>query len=143
MTAQEMWNCYHLCEKVSADWTAWSFANSDELAELTLKGIKTATSSAYALYEREGEPLPREGEYSVILNSREEAVCIIRTEKVTIFPFDEVSEAHAWKEGEGDRSLDYWRKVHETFFTQELSQVGENFDWKTGVVCEEFVRVFP
>lgn len=143
MTAQEMWNCYHLCEKVSADWTAWSFADSDELAELTLKGIKTATSSAYALYERDGEPLPREGEYSVVLNAREEAVCIIRTEKVTILPFDEVGETHAWKEGEGDRSLDYWRKVHEAFFTQELSRAGETFDWKMGVVCEEFVRVFP
>lgn len=143
MTAQEMWNCFHLCEKISADWTAWAFAGSDTLAELTLRGIKTATSSAYESYEAEGEKLPEAGEYSVILNSREEAVCIIRTEKVAICPFDEVSEDHAWKEGEGDRSLSYWREVHETFFRQELSQIGETFDPKMAVVCEEFVRVFP
>lgn len=143
MTAQEMWNRYRLCRQVSADWTAWSFASADDLAELTLKGIKTATSSAYVLYEKEGEALPREGEYSVILNAREEAVCIIRTEKVTILPFDQVGADHAWKEGEGDRSLDYWRQVHEEYFTRELSRAGVDFDRRTKVVCEEFVRVFP
>ena len=35
-------------------------------------------------------------------------------------PFDEVSKEHAYKEGEGDRSLAYWRDVHEDFFAEEF-----------------------
>lgn len=83
------------------------------------------------------------GEYSVILNARKEAVCVIRTEKVMICPFSQVGEEQAWKEGEGDRSLEYWRSVHRKFFTEELQAVGLAFNEEMPVVCEEFVRVFP
>lgn len=144
MTAQEMWDCYRRCEKVSADWTAWAFGDdSNTLAQLVLRGIKTATASAYPLYELEGEPLPQAGEYSVILNSREEAVCVIRTEKVTICPFNQIGQDQAWKEGEGDRSLESWREVHRKFFSGELEGLGLEFHEEMPVVCEEFVRVFP
>lgn len=144
MTAQEMWKNDCLVEKVSGEYQAWAYGDApDALAELTQRGIKTATSSAYAIYKQEGEKLPQAGEYSVILNDREEAVCIIRTEKVTICPFSQVSEEHAWKEGEGDRSLEYWRDVHRKFFTGELQTVGMAFDEEMPVVCEEFVCVFP
>ena len=37
------------------------------------KGVKTATASAYPMYALEKEPLPEAGEYSVILDSREQA----------------------------------------------------------------------
>ena len=36
-------------------------------------------------------------------------------------PFDEVDEEHAYLEGEGDRSLEYWREVHERFFTEHAT----------------------
>ena len=81
---------------------------------------------------------PKEGEYSVILNSREEAVCIIRTTKVYVTPFFEITESHAFKEGEGDKSLSYWRKVHEEFFKNALERKGLSFDEQMKVVCEEF-----
>ena len=38
------------------------------------------------------------------------------------FHLIEVSEEHAYKEGEGDRSLAYWRAVHEEFFTKEFEE---------------------
>ena len=69
--------------------------------------MKTATCSAALLYELEQEEYPKEGDYSVILDSTGNAVCIIRTTKVSVLPFDLVSERHAWKEGEGDRSLEW------------------------------------
>ena len=144
MTAQELWAQYSAQENIQADYEAWSFGDSpDELAELLLRGTKTATASAYPFYELEGTPLPQTGAYSVILNSREEAVCIIKTTKVVVLPFRDVDQLHAWKEGEGDRSLAYWRTVHERFFRQELAQVGISFDEDMKVVCEEFVRLFP
>lgn len=144
MDAQEMWRYCGLARKVSGEYQAWAFGDDpDTLAELVLQGIKTATASAYPFYELEGEPLPQAGEYSVILNARKEAVCVIRTEKVMICPFSQVGEEQAWKEGEGDRSLEYWRSVHRKFFTEELQAVGLAFNEEMPVVCEEFVRVFP
>lgn len=144
MTAQEMWERYSAREGISSDYEAWAYGEAaDELAELTLGGIKTATASVYPLYEQEGEPLPAAGEYSVILNSCEEAVCIIMTTKVTVTPYCEVDERHAWKEGEGDRSLSYWKSVHQRFFAEEMKSAGLTFNEKVKVVCEEFIRVYP
>ena len=91
----------------------------------------------------EGEDLPQAGEYSVILNTKDEAVCIIRTTRVYVTPYCEVTAEQAWKEGEGDRSLSYWRRVHEAFFRKELEAVGLSFTEDMGVVCEEFEVVYP
>ena len=52
------------------------------------------------------------------------------------------SEKHAFKEGEGDRSLEYWRVVHAAFLTNELASVHMEFDENTKVVCEEFELVY-
>ena len=140
MTAQEMWNA----SGIEAEYEAWAFGDDpDTLAELVRTGVKTATASAYPFYELEGEALPKAGEYSVILDTKDEAVCIIRTTKVYVTPYREVTAEQAWKEGEGDRSLDYWRRVHEAFFRKELEAVGLIFTEDMGVVCEEFEVVYP
>ncbi len=145
MKAQEMWNEFieKHPEHADAVYEAWAFgAAPDELAELTVKGIKTATASAYALYELENEPVPEPGSFSIILDSEGEAVCIIQTTHVDVIPFDEVTEAFAWKEGEGDRSLRYWREVHTEFFKAEFARHGMTFDEKMKVVCETFEKVY-
>lgn len=144
MNAAEMWERF--CEKsgIKADYNDWAFGGApDALAELVLNGIKTATASAYPLYEQEQEPLPKAGDYSVILNTKGEAVCIIRTTKVYVVPFREVSADHAFREGEDDRSLESWREVHRDFFTREMNDEGLSFDEDMPVVCEEFMRVYP
>ena len=139
MTPEELWERSGL----AGTYEAWSFGEApDKLADLVLQGIKTATCSAYDLYQINNEPLPQAGDYSVILNSSEEAVCIIKTIKVYVTEFKNVSEEHAFKEGEGDRSLEYWRKVHESFLTNELSSVHRSFDEHTKVVCEEFEVIY-
>ena len=144
MTAQEMWESYSQKENITADYDAWAFGDDpDELARLVSAGIKTATASAAIWYDLEGENLPQAGQYSVILNSREEAVCIIRTTSVFVVPFAEVDEIQAYREGEGDRSLAYWRRVHERFFSQEMQEAGLKFDENMPVVCEEFQKVYP
>ena len=145
MTAEQMWAEFAAQNNLGdTDWDAWAFGDdTDGLAQLTLEGIKTATSSAFPFYELEGEPLPKAGEYSVILDSREEAVCIIRTERVSVVPFRVIGADHARREGEGDLSLTYWRNVHEAFFAKELTEAGMVFDEDLPVVCEEFRKVWP
>lgn len=160
MKASEMWNKY-ISDKTdranagdeavayetsaydAAIYDAWAFgADADRLAQLVLSGEKTATSSAYPLYEIEGEELPKTGEYSVILDSNDNAVCIVITTRVYIIPFSQVSEQHAYLEGEGDRTLDYWRDVHRDFFADELKGAGLEFTEEMLVVCEEFEVVY-
>lgn len=145
MTHQELWTAYKAVNPDAGDeYGAWAYGDDpDTLAELTRKGIKTATASAGPLYELEGEPLPQAGEYSVILDSRDEAVCVIRTTRVYTTPFCEVTAEHARKEGEGDRSLAYWRQAHEDFFRTELAGAGLEFTPDMPVVCEEFEVAYP
>ncbi len=139
MTAKELWRRSGFTEP----YESWSFDDApDKLAALVKKGVKSATCSAYDLYQTEGKPIPKAGDYSVILDSKEKAVCIVRTTRVYITAFDQVSQEHIYKEGEGDRSLEYWREVHIDFLIHELARINKEFTESTLVVCEEFELVY-
>ncbi|AQR94880.1 ASCH domain-containing protein [Clostridium saccharoperbutylacetonicum] len=147
MTEKEMWNLYIQNKPVeNRNYDAWCFGGNaemaNELAKLVENGIKTATASAYQLYEIENSPLPPIGGLNIILDSNNNAVCITETTKVYTCPFNQVSESHAAKEGEGDLTLAYWRKVHTDFFTKELKAYNLDFNDNMLVVCEEFKVVW-
>ena len=145
MTPQEMWNAYKkINPSIGDEIDAWAFGvEPDLLADLVLKGEKTATASAYDLYAVEDEPLPQEGTFDVVLDSNDQAVCIIEITKVSVQPFHQVSANHAYKEGEGDKSLAYWRQVHEDFFKDCFGEAGLTFTPDSKVVLEEFCKVYP
>ena len=114
MSGKELWELFVKKNDIAeTDYEEFAFGDdSDLLAYLVKIGEKTATASAYPLYELEDEPLPKVGSYSVVLDSKDNAVCIIQTTKVSVVPFNEISKEHAYKEGEGDKSLDYWKRVY-------------------------------
>ena len=145
MKPQEMWNAYKKINPSIGDGIdAWAFGvEADLLADLVLKGEKTATASAYDLYAVDNDPLPQEGSFDVVLDSQDQAVCIIEITKVSVQPFHQVSADHDFKEGEGDKSLAYWRQVHEEVFTEWMSEAGLNFTPDSKVVLEEFCKVYP
>ena len=144
MTEKELWEVFIKKNNLTdCKYEAWAFGvEADLLARLVASGEKTATASAYPLYELENESLPVTGAYSVILDSKDHAVCIIQTKNVYVVPFSEVTAEHAYKEGEGDKSLNFWRKAHEKFFTECLNEAGLKFTPDMEVVCEEFEVVF-
>lgn len=123
---------------------AWAFCNevdgpitepelADELLNLVLVGKKSATASALADYG-EDEPLPSvDGKFDILLDGKGQPRAAIRTSKVYVRKFSEVSAEHAYKEGEGDQSLEYWREVHQDFWNG-LGIYQPNMD----VLCEEF-----
>ena len=127
-------------------YTAWSFggddALADELAELVVQGIKTATASNHLLYELEDEPIPKPGLHSVVLDRAGIPRAVIEIVKVEVKQYKEVDESFAFKEGEGDRTLAYWRSVHEPFFSKEMKEIGRDFSPDMLVVCEEFAVRF-
>lgn len=125
---------------------AWSFGNTkelaDELAVLVLIGRKTATASAFIQYEKHKKPLPKVNPrvFDILLNGEQKPVAILQNTTVYVTTFDAVSEDHAYKEGEGDKSLNYWKKVHLDFWKKSLKMDNlNNIDIeKMKVVCEEF-----
>lgn len=145
MTPKEMWQAYRKINPAIGDKiNAWAFGvEPDQLADLVLRGEKTATASAYELYKLENEPLPQAGSFDVILDSQDRAVCIVEITKVSVLPFNEVSADHAFKEGEDDKSLGYWRQIHKELFTAWLAEAGLEFSQESGVVLEEFHKVYP
>ena len=124
------------------EFTAWYFCDTEDcankLAELVKQGIKRGTTSLNYWYESAGEKLPEAGQFNVITDWSGKAQCITRTKKITILPFREVGEDLAFIEGEGDKSLDYWRKAHISFFTRELEKLNMEFSEDMLVVFEEF-----
>jgi len=118
---------------------AWAFGDSpemaDELAELVIKGVKTATCGSLSSFKNE-EGAPTIGGYSIILNGRDEPVCVIRSISLRIVRFCDVDEDLARKEGEGDLSLKYWREGHKAFFSREGT-----YQEDMELVVEEFERV--
>ena len=108
---------------------------ADELLELVIKGVKTATCST------EDEPnTSTPGERWVVLDGTGTPRCVIETVEVSYRRYKEVDAAFAHDEGEGDRSLAYWRNAHRRYF----GRMGR-FSEDMMLMCERFrlVEVFP
>lgn len=116
---------------------------ADELGQLIVQGVKTATCSALWEWEAEGSPLPEVGLKTIVLNGRSEPLCIIETTEVTIRPFNEVDEQFAYEEGEDDRSLASWREGHWRYFSRVLPKIGKKPTKEMPLVCERFRLVYP
>ncbi len=147
MTEKELWA--EFCSKKNVDintpYEAWGFggveeSDTDKLAELVLQGKKFGTASSYDEYVMEDitDEIPKVGDYSVILNSKDEAVCVIKDYDVYIRPFGDVPPFHAYAEGEGNMSLEYWRNVHTSFFKECLDETDMPFNQESKIICEKF-----
>ena len=109
-------------------------ALADELLDLVIKGVKTATCST------EDEPnTSTPGERWIVLDGRGEPRCIIESLEVSYRRYHEVDAAFAREEGEGDRSLAYWREAHRGYFGRQ-----GKFSEDMMLMCERFrlVEIF-
>jgi uncharacterized protein YhfF len=75
-------------------------------------------------------------------DSTELAHELIRTSDVQVCAFDQVDARFAWDEGEGDRSLEYWRAAHWAFFSRECAELGRAPSPDMPVVLERFELLF-
>ena len=136
------WAGFVAATGIDGEHTAWGFGSDPETATelglLVRDGPKRATASLRSAYEPD-EPLPAEGDLSVILDGAGAPLCVIRTTGVEIRRFGDVDEEFAWTEGEGDRSLAYWRRAHVEFFATQGVDVTEDDD----VVLERFELLWP
>ena len=62
-------------------------------------------------------------------------VAVLEVVAVEVTPFDKVTEEHARAEGEEDRTLASWRRLHEQFWREHSAH---GFASDMPVVCESF-----
>jgi uncharacterized protein YhfF len=120
-----------------ADAVRFSFGDTPELADqllsLVLEGKKTATCGALRDFVEGGETLPQVGRQDIVLDGRGRPAAVIETTDVQIRRFHDVDAAFAFDEGEGDRSLESWRREHEGYFRRN-----GGFTPEMELVCERF-----
>lgn len=122
---------------------AWMFGDGskemgDVLGSLVVSGMKTGTCAAHCIYELEGEEIPKEGQYDIVLDGDNNPLAIIKYTKIDFVKMNEVTRDFARSEGEGDLSYDYWYREHVKFFTWELSEHGLTFTPDLLLVCQTF-----
>lgn len=114
----------------------WAFGDSAQMANalstLVIEGHKTASCSTLASH-CELENKLTVGDYHIVLDGNDLPVCILRTTALKIIRFKDVSEKEAALEGEGDKSLAYWRREHQAFFERS-----GHFSESLELVFEEF-----
>src|SRR5580658_8523941 len=100
-----------------SDLESFSFGDSPELADellaLVLAGAKTATCWAAS----EGDKGVEVGKRWIVKDGQGRARAVLETVELTRRRFEDVDEGFAHDEGEGDRSLPWWRRAHTDYFT--------------------------
>lgn len=116
---------------------------ADALAKLVLKGQKQATCELKRWFDSRGLALPAIGDHWIIVDGSGAEQCIIETTKVDLCRVEQVDEAFAWDEGEGDRSLAYWKDAHDAYFARQAERDGFTYTEDMTCVCERFKLVWP
>ena len=115
----------------------------DRLVKAILDGGKTATTSLMAEFIHNHEPLPSSGRRTILVNSDNQPVAVLRYASVSVIRLGLVTWQHVLNEGEGYKSLAEWREAHESFWTsgnmrQALDDPDFTVDEQTLVVLETF-----
>ncbi len=120
----------------------WSFGDTpqmaNELGHLVKEGIKTATCSRYV-----GDNTLDDAGLSILLDGDGHPLCIIDTYEITVRRYRDVDAEFAAAEGEGDLSLEYWRKAHWDFFSREAEGEGYEVNEDMLLSCERFRVLYP
>lgn len=144
MTSNEFWQKAKAELKLKDDesfagdigFEARGFAGTEKIAAL-LAGKKRAAFSTFAVYAIDNEILPVGGEYYIVKNADEEAVCAIQIQRVEIIPFNEVPWNLAALEGE-DANLQEWRDRTRETLEEEAEIIGYEFREDIKLVFMEF-----
>lgn len=126
-------SCFHFCNDE---------INANYCAQLVVNKIKTATCSLACWYDEMLEPEAKIGDYWLVTNWYNKPLALVMVTDSYRCLFKNVSHEFAYKEGEGDRSLDYWCKEHKRFFENDAAKIGITFNPDMELSLQEFTMVF-
>jgi uncharacterized protein YhfF len=125
---------------------AFGFGNTpemaDELADLVLRGIKTATSGLLWEYEDRQKPRFVVGDLHIVLSGAGKPLAVIETVELRIVPFSEIDAAFARDYGEGNRTLAWWQSHLWEYDVEECAALGRTPSPDMPLICERFKVVY-
>jgi uncharacterized protein YhfF len=107
-----------------------------------VKNIKQATAPSLWSFKINNEKLPKKGDLNIITNWNKVPQAIILTTKIELIKFSEITAKFAQIEGEGDKSLAYWKKVHKAYYKREMQGYKERFSEDMIIVCQYFNTIY-
>ena len=110
---------------------------ADELLDLVLKGKKIATTSPYFEFEDN----IKVGDYSIVLDSKNNPRCIIQTIKTQVLPFNEATFDLIKDEGE-DEVLDTWLYNHKIFLKVACAEKNVEYRDDMLIIFEHFHMIY-
>jgi len=113
------------------------------ITRLILTGDKTGTFTSSWIYDGDRSITPEVGGYSVLKDSKNAPVAVLKTTRVMTLPFNKITEKETALDGPQLRPLDAWRPIHLAFFTRELESRGKKFSENMPITAEQFKVVCP
>ncbi|MGH6611826.1 MAG: GNAT family N-acetyltransferase [Burkholderiaceae bacterium] len=143
------WSDYCRMSKLpeSTPYQAWYFGDSaplaHALAELVLHGPKRATAALGLAADALPQTAAVPNGYSVVTELDGTPRAVIRTTVLERRKFRDVDAAFAWDEGEGDRTLDDWKRAHWNYFSRECEKLDCTMSEDVEVCLERFELLYP
>ena len=116
--------------------------DADECADLVVKDIKKATATSLWWFRQHNEILPKVGDLAIVTDWKGNPKAIINTTKIEHVAFNQITAEFAEIEGEGDKSLKYWKEVHQAYYEREMKTYSDEFDENMIIVYEHFRRIY-
>lgn len=109
------------------------------LADLVLKGEKTATSSLKILQNLTDKKATKVGDIWQIKNGLNEDICVVEVIRVDVILFGDIDETFAIYEGDG--TLANWYDIHFNYYSKLLSSYEHLLINETELECVWFKRI--
>ena len=108
--------------------------HADEGAALILNGTKTLTSSPF--WDYPDGVIPFVGALGVLLDGAGQPRGVVETTRVEVLPFGAVTEDMACAYGEGERTVEWWRRAMGKFYRVSATRQGATFTEDTPLLWE-------
>lgn len=112
---------------------------ADEGASLILSGTKTLTSSPF--WDYPDNNIPFVGALSVLLDGARKPRGVVETTRVLVMPFNAVTDEMAHDYGEGDRTVEWWKRAMRAFYERSAMRHGADFTENAPLIWEWFAVV--
>ena len=116
-------------ERPTIEPVRWGFATPgplrDELTALAIGGGKVVTSSLFAEYEIDGDPVDQPGDISILLDSSERPLALIEDVLSKVIRLADMTDEDAIDEGEGYADATAFRVSHEEHWNGYIDEVRE------------------
>ena len=104
--------------------------------------IKKATATSLWWFQQHNEILPKVSDLAIVTDWKGNPKAIIKTTKIEHVAFNQITAEFAEIEGEGDKSLKYWKEVHQAYYEREMETYNDKFDENMIIVCEHFRGIY-